>query len=90
MPIWLYLWLAWSVFWCFMFTQAWKGTEKARTASDETNQKYPWFKHPNLDKWNYWTMLLQSFTLLPIRVAIWLSAFIACGLIHLCLGEMGE
>ena len=37
MLFWHYLWLAWSAFWCFTFTQIWKGTEKARTASDETN-----------------------------------------------------
>ena len=85
-----YVWLAWSAFWCFMFTQAWKGTEKARNASDEINEKYRWFKQPNLDKWNYWSMLLQSFTLLPIRVAIFLVAFFGSGLVHLCLGEVGE
>lgn len=85
-----YIWLVWSAFWCFMFTQAWKGTEKARNASDEINEKYRWFKQPNLDKWNYWSMLLQSFTLLPIRVAIFLVAFFGSGLVHLCLGEVGE
>jgi 1-acyl-sn-glycerol-3-phosphate acyltransferase len=35
-------------------------------------------------------MLLQSFTLLPIRVAIFLAALLGSGLVHLCLGKVGE
>ena len=86
----LYAWLAWSSLWCYLFHIAWWGSERARTATPEFNQKYPWFTHPNLDKWNYWTMLLQSFTLFPIRAGIWVSTFCWCGVVHLCLGHVGE
>ena len=86
----VYFWILWSCLWCYFFHVAWWGSEKARTATPEFNAKYPWFTHPNLDKWNYWTMLLQSFTIFPIRAMIYVPTFIWCGVMHMSLGHVGE
>lgn len=85
-----YIWLVWSGLCCYLFHLAWWGSKKAREAPAELSEQYPWFVHPNLQTWNYYTMLLQSFTLLPIRIALYLIAHFFCGVIHASLGEVGE
>ena len=85
-----YIWLVWSCLCCYLFHLAWWGTEKARRAEREIKGQWPFFEHPNLLKWNYWTMLLQSVTIAPFRIALFVAAFVVCLIAQLCLGTVNE
>ena len=84
------LWVYWTLFCVFIFHVSWLGAWNARTPNPELDRKYPWFRNLGEERWNYWTMLLQSFTLFPIKFAFFLFAVFSSGLCHLCLGEVTE
>lgn len=85
-----YIWMVWSCLCGYLFTMAWRGSRKARNAPKELNDRYHWFTHPNLHKWNYWTMLIQSFSIMPVRILIYILAHCVVGIVHASLGTVGE
>ena len=85
-----YFWMVWSCLCGYLFTMAWRGSRKARNAPKELNDRFHWFTHPNLHTWNYWTMLIQSFTIMPVRFLIYVLAHCVVGIVHASLGTVGE
>ena len=84
------IWVYWTLFCVCIFQISYLGAWNSRTPNPELDRKYPWFRSLGEERWNYWTMLLQAFTIFPIKFAFFMFAVLNSGLCHMCLGRVTE
>lgn len=83
----VYLWLANMTFCCIVFNLCWMASKNARTYVEERDGPWPSLRSRGTERWNYWTMLLASVTILPFRFWPFFHGWIWCTPAHWLIGD---